>query len=104
MYKAMRCWVFVAIASLLLAGSLALAQGKGKGRGGKPPGWEKGEKKGWQGDLPPGIEKKDVWLPQGLTGKEEAKGKIDKAPGRGPGKRRQRERKNKRMKGKGKKR
>jgi len=63
-----RCWVFVTFLSLLLVSSFAFAQGKGKGRrGGKPPGWEKGEKKGWQTDVPPGIEKKGGWMPPGLS-------------------------------------
>ncbi|NVM23948.1 MAG: hypothetical protein HWN68_19490 [Desulfobacterales bacterium] len=62
--------VFVTFLSLLLVGSLAFAQGKGRGRtGGKPPGWEKGEKRGWHTDVPPGIEQKGDWIPQGL-GKE----------------------------------
>jgi len=77
----MRNCVFVTIAAILLAGSMVFAQDKSKGRGNKPPGWQKGEKKGWKSDVPPGIEKKGDWLPPGLT----AKGKIDKAPGRGPG-------------------
>ncbi len=81
MYKAMRCWVFVAIASLFLAGSLALAQGKGKGRGGNPPGWEKGEKKGWQSDVPPGIEKKGGSMPPGLSEKEGREGKQGRPSG-----------------------
>ena len=40
------CWGFVAILSLFLVGSQALAKGKGKGQGSAtPPGWEKGKRK-----------------------------------------------------------
>jgi hypothetical protein len=48
---------FIVILSLFLVTSLALAKGKGRG-GSNPPGWDKGEKKGWNSDVPPGIEKK----------------------------------------------
>ncbi len=58
MWKAMRRCFLVAIGFVLLASSLALAQGKADGRNGKPPGCGKGEKKGWQSDVPPGLEKK----------------------------------------------
>ena len=67
MWKAMRRWFLVAIGFVLLASSLALAQGKAYGRNGKPPGWGKGEKKGWQSDVPPGLEKKLGGMPPGLS-------------------------------------
>jgi hypothetical protein len=39
--------LFIACLSLIFAVSLAFAQGKGKGQNkNRPPGWEKGEKKG----------------------------------------------------------
>ncbi|MBW1766722.1 MAG: hypothetical protein JRJ65_06675 [Deltaproteobacteria bacterium] len=48
-------WFFTMFLSLFLIGSMSIAKEKGKGR---PSGWDKGEKKGWQGDVPPGQEKK----------------------------------------------
>ena len=34
--------------------------------------WRKGKKKGWNSDVPPGIEKKDEdWKPSGLTDEKE---------------------------------
>ena len=33
-----------------------------------PPGWEKGKKNGWDGDIPPGLDKKDK-IPAGLVKK-----------------------------------
>ncbi len=86
MGKLMRSWVFVAIATVLLAGSLAFAQGKAKGRGGTPPGWEKGEKKGWRGSVPPGIAKKGGWIPPGLSKQERGKWKDGRPPGWSRGK------------------
>lgn len=39
-----------------------------------PPGWEKGEKKGWFSDVPPGLAKKiEGWVPPGWS-KEEKEG------------------------------
>jgi hypothetical protein len=59
------------------------AQGKGKGQKETPPGWEKGDKEGWKGDVPPGQEEsgppgwekgeKKGWfsdVPPGLTKKK----------------------------------
>ena len=88
MYKAMRCCIFVVITFVLLASSLALAHEKGKGRGAKPPGWEKGEKKGWKGhDVPPGIEKKEEgWSPPGLNKEAGAEWKHGRPPGWSRGK------------------
>ena len=48
----------VTIVTFLLVGSVAFAQGKGKGTSDSPPGWSKGEKKGWKADVPPGLQKK----------------------------------------------
>ncbi len=71
--------VFVTFLSLLLVSTLAFAQGKGRGRsGGEPPGWEKGEKRGWHTDVPPGIEKKGDWMPQGLS--KEKQGQEESTP------------------------
>lgn len=66
---------------VLLANTGALAQGKGKGRGEKPSGWEKGEKEGWKGDIPPGIEKKGGWMPPGLSKEEQTEWKNGLPPG-----------------------
>ena len=47
----------IILSSIFLIGSPALADGKGKGKNKtNPPGWEQGEKKGWDGkDTPPGL-------------------------------------------------
>ncbi len=57
MYKVMRCWIFIVIACLFFVGSLGFAEGKPKGPGDRPPGWDEGEKKGWHSDEPPGLDK-----------------------------------------------
>ena len=55
--------LFIACLSLIFAVSSTFAQGKGRGHNKKrPPGWDEGEKKGWQSDVPPGQEKKDEKL------------------------------------------
>ncbi len=81
MYRAMRWYSFVAIVSIVLSCSLVLAEGKAKERGNKPPGWEKGEKKGWKSDVPPGIEKKGGWMPPGLSKEEQTDWKDGIPPG-----------------------
>lgn len=86
MYRAMRWYSFVAIVSIVLSCSLVLAEGKAKERGNKPPGWEKGEKKGWKSDVPPGIEKKGGWMPPGLSKEEQAEWKDGNPPGWSSGK------------------
>ena len=50
MYKLISSWVFIVIVSLLFVGSLSFAQGPKS----RPPGWDKGGKKGWKSDMPPG--------------------------------------------------
>lgn len=76
MKKECICWMAVVCLSLLLTGLPALAKGKGKGQGIKrPPGWEEGEKRGWQSDVPPGMEHRDNGLPPGLD--ETEKGDQD---------------------------
>ena len=85
----LKVWVVVLIAvSMVLTCTVVLAQGKGKGRGDEPPGWQKGEKKGWKGDVPhvpPGIEKKGGWMPPGLSKEEQAEWKDGRPPGWGRG-------------------
>ena len=69
-------WVSVMFLSWFLIGSPAFAQKKDKER---PPGWDKGEKKGWQSDVPPGQEKKqDISEEEGKI-KKEKKEKKKKA-------------------------
>lgn len=76
MDKVLRGWVFVIIASILLAGSLATAGGKAKGKGDRPPGWTEGEKEGWKGaDFPPALEEKAGQFPPGLGKSTPAGGK-----------------------------
>ena len=50
----------------------ASARDKGKGR---PHGWSKGEKKGWNTDVLPGLEKKGLSAPQDLS--EDGQGKEE---------------------------
>lgn len=45
--------LFIACLSFVFAFSLSYAKEKGKGKNkNKPPGWDQGEKKGWQSDIP----------------------------------------------------
>lgn len=48
--------VLVVTLGLALGGGTAFAKDKGE----NPSGWGKGEKKGWVGNMPPGLEKKDA--------------------------------------------
>ena len=57
MKKRLFFWFSVVFLSFLLISSPALAKGKGKQ---EALGWDKGEKKGWQSDVPPGQEDKAV--------------------------------------------
>ena len=58
MKKRILYWVLMVALTLLLASPQAMAKGKGKkGDAGTPAGWEKGEKKGWEGDAPPRHDK-----------------------------------------------
>ena len=71
MYKLISCWVFIIIVCLFFVGSLSFAQGPDA----RPSGWDKGEKRGWDSDEPPGLEKKrqehkDKW--DSMTDEEEA--------------------------------
>ena len=52
--------LFVSLLAVVFIGSSAIAQGKGKGQSGdRPAGWDKGQKEGWQEDVPPGQEEKE---------------------------------------------
>jgi hypothetical protein len=86
MKKRILYWVLMATLTLLLAGPQAMAQGKDKkGDAGTPSGWEKGEKKGWEGDVPPKHDKKATEaITEEAAGEaealdKEAKGKAKKA-------------------------
>ena len=60
MQKLIRNWCLVVLLSLVLGTPLAIAKGKGQQHGSdRPPGWDKGEKKGWHSNVPPGQEKKE---------------------------------------------
>jgi len=51
-------WVLMVALALLFSSPQAMAEGKGKkGETGTPSGWEKGKKKGWEGDVPPKNDK-----------------------------------------------
>jgi hypothetical protein len=71
----------VILSSIFLLSSPALAGGKAKGKNKtQPPGWEQGEKTGWNGeDTPPGLteEKLEKKQKAGMKG-EEAKAKAQK--------------------------
>lgn len=66
MYKLIKYCRYVTIAFMLLAGSLALAEGKPTAKG-KSPGKGKGENKGWTGDVNPGNDGKSGQLPSGWS-------------------------------------
>ena len=83
------CLVFLMSLSLVPLGD-AVAKEKGVGPGGspgpsdRPPGWDEGEKKGWDSNVPPGLEGK--WREEGggQKGKSESegekKGKLEGDP------------------------
>ena len=54
MYKLMSSWIFILIVSLFIVCSLSFAKEKKS----RPSGWDKGEKRGWDSDVPPGLEGK----------------------------------------------
>jgi len=66
MYKLIKYCRYVTIAFMLLAGSLALAEGKPTAKG-KSPGGQKGENKGWKGDVNPGNYGKSGQMPSGWS-------------------------------------
>lgn len=51
-------------AALLCLGATSYAKAE---EGTTPKGWQKGEKKGWEGNVPPGLEKKGDFIPPGLN-------------------------------------
>ena len=63
--------LFFSLLAVVFIGSLAIAQGKGKGQSGdRPAGWDKGQKEGWQSDVPQGQEEKEKKR-KNLSGAEE---------------------------------
>lgn len=60
--------IAVAVLALMLGGPVA--HGDDAKSGDRPAGWDKGKKTGWQGDAPPGLEKKGG-VPPGLKKKQE---------------------------------
>ena len=65
------------IMSFLMAASLAFAADQEKEKNqSTPPGWEQGEKTGWQGDTPPGLTE-DELKKKKKAGKKSGKHKAD---------------------------
>ena len=62
-------WVVVIFLFYCLSATFVFAKGGGKGDGSSSPhGWSQGKKKGWNTDVPPGLEKKGEDLkPSDLT-------------------------------------
>lgn len=87
MRRSRQYWVLLVVLLVLSVSSSSSARKKSRGGGGRAPtfhrggikrpsGWDQGKKKGWNSDVPPGIEKKGDWRPSGLD-----KAKDDKPPG-----------------------
>ncbi|HHT9140481.1 MAG TPA: hypothetical protein ACFYEA_03245 [Candidatus Tripitaka californicus] len=77
------CLIFLMSLSLLpLDDAAAKEKGGGPGRSPgpseRPPGWDEGEKKGWDSNVPPGLEGKEEGRGQGGEGKK--KGKLEGVP------------------------
>lgn len=83
--KLLKTAFVMAIVLIFAISSLALpvyAQGKGKGQKETPPGWEKGDKGGWKGNVPPGLAKKEGgWIPPGWSKGEKEGWKNSFPPG-----------------------
>lgn len=83
------CLIFLMSLSLLPLDD-AVAREKGGGPSGspgpseRPPGWDEGEKKGWDSNVPPGLEGKGKEEGRGQKGKREGegekKGKLEGGP------------------------
>ena len=71
-------WIATVFLSFILTATWVPAKGKGKGYS-SPSGWSKGEKKGWETDVPAGLEGKDkAGDPAGLTREKKVKEKKEK--------------------------
>ena len=68
----MKKGILIVLLTIFFLSPQASAGDKGKGR---PHGWSKGEKKGWNTDVPPGLEKKGLSAPQDLS--EDGQGKEE---------------------------
>ena len=67
----------IAFLSIIFISTLAVSDDKGEENDKKtPPGWEKGEKKGWQSDKPPGLDEKNGKAKKN-TNKSEKKQKME---------------------------
>lgn len=78
MRQSRRYCVLLVVFLVLSVSSPSSARKKSRGRGGRAPtfhrggvkkrpsGWDQGKKRGWNSDVPPGIEKKGDWQPPGL--------------------------------------
>ncbi len=70
---------FVVSLSLVFSSSVVLAKDMGKGRGSDDPsGWSKGEKKGWQGDAPPGLSEERQGEKEGEKEKRKTESEMEK--------------------------
>jgi hypothetical protein len=70
-------FVGLTIMSVLMAASLAFAADKDTEKNqSTPPGWEQGEKTGWQGDTPPGLTEDELQKKK-KAGKKSGKHKAD---------------------------
>jgi len=58
MKRIARYLVLAAMVSFLLGSAAAVAKDRGAGPVKSPSGWDQGEKTGWEGEHPPGLEKK----------------------------------------------
>ncbi len=59
MHTAIARVLFIIFLSLIFIIPSSFAKGKGHKKHDGPKGWEQGEKKGWESDVPPRQEKKD---------------------------------------------
>ena len=79
MKKGVGCWALISFFLVFLLCSPALAKEKEKGQSkDAPSGWDKGEKKGWHSDVPPGSEKKGESKPPDLNEDEHGSTKTKK--------------------------
>ena len=72
----MKKGILIVLLTIFFLSPQASARDKNKGRDKEaPPGWSKGEKKGWNTDVLPGLEKKGLSAPQDLS--EDGQGKEE---------------------------
>ncbi len=73
--------ILVSVLLVFFAGSPSYAQGK-KGSGESPAGWDKGEKKNWEGEVPPGASE-DKPGKEGAQGVQKGQEQGKKTQGKG---------------------